>query len=149
MSERESSSSGYINGFLAGALIGGAIGAITALVFAPKSGRELRREIADRSAELYDKAQELIGRAGIEPGDEVLPGVVNDGRARAERIVQTARDHAESLMADAEHVLREARMKATNVRDSVTEGIDRARDAARAGADAFADEWNHEHHTEG
>jgi gas vesicle protein len=41
---------------LAGALIGGAIGAITALVFAPKSGRELRRDIADRSAELYDKA---------------------------------------------------------------------------------------------
>lgn len=149
MSERESSNGGYINGFLAGALIGGAIGAITALVFAPKSGRELRRDIADRSVELYDKAQELIGRAGVEPGDEVLPGVVNDGRARAERIVQTARDHAESLMADAEQVLREARMKATNVRDSVAEGFDRARDAARAGADAFADEWNQEHHTEG
>lgn len=149
MSERESSNGGYINGFLAGALIGGAIGAITALVFAPKSGRELRRDIADRSVELYDKAQELIGRAGVEPGDEVLPGVVNDGRARAERIVQTARDHAESLMADAEHVLREARMKATNVRDSVADGINRARDAARAGADAFADEWNQEHHTEG
>ncbi|MFM2133955.1 MAG: hypothetical protein RL156_1236, partial [Bacteroidota bacterium] len=70
MSERESSNGGYINGFLAGALIGGAIGAITALVFAPKSGRELRRDIADRSVELYDKAQELIGRAGVEPGDE-------------------------------------------------------------------------------
>lgn len=148
MSERESSN-GYLNGFLTGALIGGAIGAMTALIFAPKPGRELRKDIADRSVELYDKAQELIGRAGIEPGDEVFPAVMNDGRARAERIVQTARDHAESLMADAEQVLREARMKATSVRDTVTENVDRVRDAAAAGAEAFSQEWNTETHGEG
>jgi gas vesicle protein len=148
MSERESSN-GYLNGFLTGALIGGAIGAMTALIFAPKPGRELRKDIADRSVELYDKAQELIGRAGIEPGDEVVPAVMNDGRARAERIVQTARDHAESLMADAEQVLREARMKATSVRDKVAENVDRVRDAAAAGAEAFSQEWNTETHGEG
>lgn len=148
MSERESSN-GYLNGFLTGALIGGAIGAVTALIFAPKPGRELRKDIADRSVELYDKAQELIGRAGIEPGDEIVPAVMNDGRARAERIVQTARDHAESLMADAEQVLREARMKATSVRDKVTENVDRVRDAAAAGAEAFSQEWNTETHGEG
>ena len=148
MSERESSN-GYLNGFLTGALIGGAIGAMTALIFAPKPGRELRKDIADRSVELYDKAQELIGRAGIEPGDEVVPAVMNDGRARAERIVQTARDHAESLMADADQVLREARMKATSVRDKVTENVDRVRDAAAAGAEAFSQEWNTETHGEG
>jgi gas vesicle protein len=148
MSERESSN-GYLNGFLTGALIGGAIGAMTALIFAPKPGRELRKDIADRSVELYDKAQELIGRAGVEPGDEVVPAVMNDGRARAERIVQTARDHAESLMADAEQVLREARMKATSVRDKVAENVDRVRDAAAAGAEAFSQEWNTETHGEG
>lgn len=148
MSERESSN-GYLNGFLTGALIGGAIGAMTALIFAPKPGRELRKDIADRSVELYDKAQELIGRAGIEPGDEVVPAVMNDGRARAERIVQTARDHAESLMADAEQVLREARMKATSVRDKVAENVDRVRDAAAAGAEAFSQEWNTDTHGEG
>lgn len=148
MSERESSN-GYLNGLLTGALIGGAIGAITALIFAPKPGRELRKDIAERSYELYDKAQELIGRAGIEPGDEVVPAVMNDGRARAERIVQTARDHAESLMADAEQVLREARMKATSVRDKVAENVDRVRDAAAAGAEAFSQEWNTETHGEG
>ncbi|MFM8177686.1 MAG: YtxH domain-containing protein [Candidatus Kapaibacterium sp.] len=138
-----------MNGFLTGALIGGAIGAITALVFAPKPGRELRRDIAERSVELYDKAQELIGRAGMEPGYEVVPVVVNDGRARAERIVQTARDHAESLMADAEQVLRDARSKATSVRDHVAEGFDRVRDAASAGAEAFGQEWNSKNQHEG
>jgi gas vesicle protein len=122
---------------------------MTALIFAPKPGRELRKDIADRSVELYDKAQELIGRAGVEPGDEVVPAVMNDGRARAERIVQTARDHAESLMADAEQVLREARMKATSVRDKVAENVDRVRDAAAAGAEAFSQEWNTETHGEG
>ena len=146
MSERESQQ-GYLNGFLAGALIGGAIGAITALIFAPKSGRELRRDIADRSLELYDKAQEFIGKS---ENDESFasPNVysVNDGRARAERIVQTAREHAESLMADAEHVLREARAKAASVKDKVEESVDRIHDSAQAGLDAFENEWNSSSH---
>ena len=36
---------GNNKGFILGAIIGSAVGAITALIFAPKSGRELRQDI--------------------------------------------------------------------------------------------------------
>src|SRR2546423_10887216 len=49
-------------------LIGGGIGAILALLFAPKSGQELRGDIADATRKGIDKsretAQELGQRAG-------------------------------------------------------------------------------------
>ena len=45
-------------------LIGGGIGAILALLFAPKSGKDLRRDIADMSGRGLDRSEEkLIDRA--------------------------------------------------------------------------------------
>ena len=45
----------YAKGFLLGAIIGGAVGAITALLFAPKPGKELREELSYRSKDLIEK----------------------------------------------------------------------------------------------
>ena len=56
----EQNSSNYSKGFVLGAIIGGAIGAITALLLAPKSGRELREDLAMRSGEIYDKASDYF-----------------------------------------------------------------------------------------
>jgi gas vesicle protein len=39
-------------------LIGGAVGALTALLFAPKSGRELRGDIADATRQGVDRARD-------------------------------------------------------------------------------------------
>lgn len=51
------SKSGFSNG-LTYLLIGGGIGAVLALLFAPKSGSELRGEIADVSRKGYDATLE-------------------------------------------------------------------------------------------
>ncbi len=142
MSDRESN---YGSAFLTGAIIGGAIGALAALVLAPKSGRELRRDIADRSTELYDKAQEFFQRDEL--GNELPPVAMNEGRARAERIIQTARDHAETLLSNAEQVLRDARLKAVNAKENVQDNINRVRDAARASVDVFKMEMDSDQHT--
>lgn len=50
----------YAKGFLLGALIGGAVGAVTALLFAPKPGKELREELSYRSKDLIEKGQEYF-----------------------------------------------------------------------------------------
>lgn len=44
--------------FVLGAIIGGAAAAITALLFAPKPGKELRQDIADEVHNLMDTAQD-------------------------------------------------------------------------------------------
>jgi gas vesicle protein len=52
------------NNFLLGALIGGLAGAAVALLFAPKSGKELRNRLLDQTAltgeSLWEKGNELV-----------------------------------------------------------------------------------------
>jgi len=86
-------------GFYKGVLIGGVIGAVVSLLFAPKSGRELRSDIGRKSKELYDdaegliaKGREKIGEIGHEAGSrlqsvkaharEAMDGGAKDGAAR-------------------------------------------------------------------
>lgn len=45
---------------LIGAVVGGVIGAVTALLVAPKSGRELRTDIADQVGNMSEKTQQAV-----------------------------------------------------------------------------------------
>ncbi|GIV54201.1 MAG: hypothetical protein KatS3mg039_0719 [Candidatus Kapaibacterium sp.] len=135
-------SSNYLRGFLTGALIGGMAGAITALLLAPKSGRELRRDIAERTSELYDRAQDVLNPKPV--GEELPPVALNQGKLRAQQIVQSAREQAEQLIASAEQVLRDARTKAAHAKEQIQENIERVRDAAKASVEAFKSELSSE-----
>ena len=99
----------YTRGFLMGALVGGALGGIVALLFAPKSGRDLRRDIADKTEEVYDKAQKYFNK---DEAPREFDDVINEGRLRAERIVTSARSQAENILSNAEQVLRDAKSRA-------------------------------------
>jgi gas vesicle protein len=57
--ERESSIKQPVN-FLAGVLLGGMAGAITALLFAPQSGRDTRQQIQQKAAELRDQTTATV-----------------------------------------------------------------------------------------
>ena len=131
-SAMEDNNSSYSKGFLIGAVVGGAVGAVVALLFAPKSGRELRRDIADRTEEVVDKAQQMFNNAtsGGQESRSGLDDVVNEGRIAAERIVSTARHQADNLMSNAEQVLRDAKSR-----------VSRVNDATKAGDDAFRSEF--------
>jgi len=52
--------SNNILGVLAGMLVGGLVGAITALLFAPQSGKDTRMQIREKSIELRDQATEMM-----------------------------------------------------------------------------------------
>lgn len=105
----EQNNGSYTRGFLMGALVGGAIGGIVALLFAPKSGRDLRRDIADKTEEVYDKAQKYFTK---EDSPREFDDVINEGRLRAERIVTSARTQAENILESAEQVLKDAKSRA-------------------------------------
>ena len=47
-------------GFAIGALFGGLIGGVTALLFAPKSGDKLRKDLSKRCQSVSDKTCELF-----------------------------------------------------------------------------------------
>ena len=50
-------------------LIGGGIGAVIALLFAPKSGQELREDIADATRKGIDKSRETAQQLGERAGE--------------------------------------------------------------------------------
>jgi len=62
--ERASDPAGYLGWFFLGALAGAA----AALLLAPKSGRETREMLAERSGDLLKKAQEKAGETQVKAG---------------------------------------------------------------------------------
>jgi gas vesicle protein len=48
------------SGFAIGAIFGGIVGGLTALLFAPKSGNKLRKDIANRYHDVSGKASEML-----------------------------------------------------------------------------------------
>jgi gas vesicle protein len=81
-------------------LIGGGIGAILALLFAPKSGEELRGDIADATRKGIDRsreaAQQLSDRAGeyYESTRERASELYSTAAEKVGEVAKTARDAA-------------------------------------------------------
>ncbi|MCK8489549.1 YtxH domain-containing protein [Paenibacillus sp. MBLB2552] len=63
-------------GWLWGAAIGTVAGAVTALLFAPKPGKELRKDIADGARQVGEKTQEVAGK--VTEQSTVLVGKVKE-----------------------------------------------------------------------
>lgn len=73
-------------------LIGGGIGAVIALLFAPKSGQELREDIADATRKGIEKSKETAAQLQEKAGD-----YYEVGRERASELYQTAQEKAGDL----------------------------------------------------
>lgn len=140
MADKESN---YLKGFVTGALIGGIAGGVAALLLAPKSGKELRQDLAEKSVEVYEKAADLFENIESSVGSSLL-SKVNDGRMKADNMISTAKQKAGEIMEMADEVMQEAKNKANSLKETVGTKIETLKDAAKAGADAFKAELNSE-----
>ncbi|TNE35232.1 hypothetical protein EP342_01875 [bacterium] len=131
----------YAKGFLFGALLGGTVGAVVALLTAPKSGKELRKDISEKSTEYYGKAGNIWAETEKKVGHQVAT-TVNEGRVKAQNIIDSAKKQANELLYAAESVLNEAKSKAGSAKTSVQHKIDDVRSATKAGVDTFKKEMS-------
>ncbi|MCI0389654.1 MAG: YtxH domain-containing protein [Acidobacteria bacterium] len=81
-------------------LIGAGIGAITALLFAPKSGSELRSEIADATRKGFDYARDTGRDLGERASDYYQTGVdrASDLTSRGKEAVSDLTDRGKDLI---------------------------------------------------
>jgi len=93
--------------FLIGAVVGSVLGAVTALLLAPKSGKELRADIAEQAHQVGEKTQRLAGTVGSKT--QVLAKQVS---TQTGEWLQKAKDAAET-MTDEVKAWKEARKEAT------------------------------------
>ena len=139
-------------------LIGGGIGAILALLFAPKSGEELREDLAgatrksldrtreaagqlgERAGEYYDTARERAGRLGERAGEYYEATRERAGHLgeRAGELYGTARERAGELAGTAREragdLYDSARSTAQHAYDSAGEAASGVKDTAREAA---------------
>jgi len=137
MSEESNLGKGVIIGFIAG----GALGAALALLYAPKSGKELRQEIKVKTDDYLGEAEKYIAEAKDKAID-----LINEGKKKSEKIIKDARVKSEELLKDAEKVLEEARSKTDELVKTGKEKVDKKsgqlKSAIKAGVDAYKETKN-------
>lgn len=128
-------------GFLIGFLAGGALGAVLALLYAPKSGKELRDDIRSKTDEYLTDADRLLSE-----GKEKASEFINEGKKRAERLVSDAKVRADELLKDAEKVFSDAKTKAGDKLSSSVDNLEkessRIKTAFKSGVDAYKESKN-------
>ncbi len=134
---QDNSSKGLLFGFLAG----GVIGAIAALLYAPKSGRELRNDIRSKSDEYYDDVEKYFSDARDKAKD-----LINDGKKKSEKLISDAKVKSEELLKDAEKIFNDARSKAEGYvskgKETVDQETTKVKTAIKAGVDAYKETKN-------
>jgi gas vesicle protein len=102
-------------------LVGAGIGAVLALLFAPKSGEELRSDIADATRKGIDKSMEAAQQLGAKAGE-----YYETGRAKAGELYDTATAKAGDVV--------------TRARDAAAQQAGSISAAVEAGKKAYVEE---------
>lgn len=128
-----------VKGILLGFVTGSVVGAALALLFAPKSGRELRNDIKLKKDEFLDDTSEYLQIAKTKASD-----LINEGKRKSEELISDAKKKASTLIDDANTILTDAKQKATNAIDSakgkITGESEKVKEAFKAGIEAFHQE---------
>jgi gas vesicle protein len=101
-----SQENGHVKGLFVGLLAGGAIGALVALLNAPKSGKELHKDIKSKTDEYYDETEKFIAEAKEKARD-----TINEGEKRSKQLIVNAKSKSEELLKKAERIFAEAKNK--------------------------------------
>ncbi len=127
--ERDETSAGTKLTYL---LVGGGIGALLALLFAPKSGTELRGDIADATRKGIEKSKETAALVGEKAGD-----YYEVSRDKAGELYSTAQSKASDLYSTAQDKAGEIADKAKSAVSSASNPFSAA---LEAGKEAYTDE---------
>lgn len=130
---------GVGKGLLVGFLTGAAVGSVIALLYAPKSGAELRKDIKDRSDEFVEDAEEYIAKAKTRANE-----LINDGKKKSEALIADAKVKVDDLLKEAEKILTEAKTKTNQYVETgkglVNEETGKIKNAIKAGVDTYKSE---------
>ncbi|MEO6589202.1 MAG: YtxH domain-containing protein [Pyrinomonadaceae bacterium] len=113
-------------------LIGGGIGAILALLFAPKSGEELRGDIADVTRKGIEKGKETAAVVGERAGE-----YYEVSREKAGELYGTAQEKASELYSAAQDRVGDLKEKVGELTDKAGELTDKAKEAAAGNSNPF------------
>jgi len=95
------------SGFVKGLLIGGVAASSVSLLFAPKSGKKLRRDIQKKSTRLLHDAESKF--------DSI--------ESNAEKLLEDTEKRFKKVQKDTEAVIDELKHRAVNLKDAFNSGV--------------------------
>jgi gas vesicle protein len=130
--------------FLKGLLIGGVVGAVTALLFAPKAGKDLRADIKRKGEEAVEGTKRVYGEAreratqiiseAVEKAEELREEATRQltkAKARAEQLLTNAEEKASEIAGSAKEILDSTKDDLSKKKDKVTTAVNAGLDAAK------------------
>lgn len=93
------------SGVVVGALVGGAVGAITALLFAPKSGQQLRADIGNQLQSIGQCAKELAASVGTHT-KEMVTSVSEQAKESAQAAVEGVKADVNSMAPTEDDIIK-------------------------------------------
>jgi len=103
VSENQNKSS---KSFIMGAIVGGIVGAVTALLLAPKSGKEMREDINEQAAVLKERSLQLKDTA-VEKGSEWISiakekssEIAKTVNKQSQQVVEKVKDFTQNIKAN-------------------------------------------------
>jgi gas vesicle protein len=109
----------YVKGIFIGFLAGGTIGALVTLLYAPKSGKELRKDINNKTDEYYENTEKFITDAKLKAA-----GMINEGKKRSEQLLFNVKTKSEELLKNAERIFTEAKGKTVAIYTTGKDAVD-------------------------
>lgn len=110
-------------GFILGVLTGGLLGAVAALLYAPQTGKQLRKDINYKKDELLNEASNVVDNA-----KKRASGIIAEAKERAGYIVEegkkkitSAGETASDFISEEKEMLMEEASKLSKVFKSETE----------------------------
>lgn len=107
----ESNASGIVIALFSGIVIGGVLG----ILFAPKSGKETRKEIVDKSTEVYEKSKE-----NLETMVEKSRDFVEKSKEKMDEAVKSVGSKVDEAKKKIDDVVKEVKTKAKKTEDKLS-----------------------------
>lgn len=130
MEEQESriKEKGIYKGFLFGIAAGSLIGATAALLYAPKKGKELRKDISKKKDKMVKDAEHYVKDA-----KKRASNIINQGKKKANLLLEEAKKKMESIKNRSVNLIDEGK-------DKLSRESNLFKDAFKAGNDAYKEE---------
>ena len=135
-------------GYLSGLITGGVIGGLAALLFTPKSGKELRKNIGEKTDVLLDSTNQIYENVKDKASE-----VITDTKEKAGELIDSGKKMFSSASETTGDILSEGKDKLESVTDKakdylkqgkeeLTEGVSKVNYAVKTGLNGNQEERN-------
>jgi gas vesicle protein len=125
-----------VKGFLIGFLAGGTVGALIALLTTPKSGKDFRSDIKQKSDEYLNEADKYLTNKKVQASE-----LMKKGKRKYSMIINDIKSKPEEMLNDAEQVFKDTKEKTSDVLHSgkvkIEAETERLKSSVKAGIDAY------------